>query len=232
MNHKIDRRISYKLVLDTETCPIDRSLKDVVPSNMLVYDVGWAVVDKRGKVYETNSFVVFDIFYGEKEKMQSAHYANKIPLYVDRLDTGETELRRWWTIRKRLFDIIEKYNIKEVYAHNARFDYGSLNKTHCYIKNGYKYDYFPEGVNICDTLMMARDVIVPMPTYRKFCEANDFLTSRGTPRATAESLYAFISKNPNFEEEHTGLSDVMIEKEIMAYCYRQHKKMRKVYRSL
>jgi hypothetical protein len=40
-------------------------------------------------------------------------------------------------------------------------------------------------------------------------------------------LYKFISKDFDFVENHTGLEDVMIEKEILAYCYRQHKPMRK-----
>jgi hypothetical protein len=53
----MDKRINYKIVLDTETCPIDKDLNEVVPSNMWVYDCGWAVVDKRGKVYKTRSFV-------------------------------------------------------------------------------------------------------------------------------------------------------------------------------
>ena len=47
------------------------------------------------------------------------------------------------------------------------------------------------------------------------------------PRFTAEILYRFISGNKDFIENHTGLEDVMIEKEILAYCFRQHKAMRK-----
>ena len=37
----------------------------------------------------------------------------------------------------------------------------------------------------------------------------------------------FISGNNEFEESHTGLEDVLIEAEIMFYCFRQHKPMRK-----
>ena len=61
----IDRRISYKIVLDTETCPVDKEIK-VMPWNMWAYDIGWAVVDKRGKVYKARSFVNADIFLNEK----------------------------------------------------------------------------------------------------------------------------------------------------------------------
>ena len=60
--NKIDRRIAYRIVLDTETCPVDKELNEVVPTNMWTYDCGWAVVDKRGKVYKVRSFVNADIF--------------------------------------------------------------------------------------------------------------------------------------------------------------------------
>ena len=53
-------------------------------------------------------------------------------------------------------------------------------------------------------------------------------TKNGQYRKTAEILYQFISGNHDFEEEHTGLADVMIEKEILAYCFRQKKPMRKL----
>ena len=64
---RIDRRINYKLVLDTETCPVDKTIEEVLPSNMWTYDIGWAVVDKKGNVYRTRSYVVAEIFLDEKE---------------------------------------------------------------------------------------------------------------------------------------------------------------------
>ena len=76
--------------------------------------------------------------------------------------------------------------------------------------------------------MAVLDVIIPMPTYRRFCEENGYKTKNGQYRKTAEILYQFISGNHDFEEEHTGLADVMIEKEILAYCFRQKKPMRKL----
>ena len=76
----MDRRISYKIVVDCETAPCDKTIKGVTPTNMLVYDVGWVVTDKRGRVYEERSFVNADIFLDEKALMQSAYYANKIPV--------------------------------------------------------------------------------------------------------------------------------------------------------
>jgi hypothetical protein len=75
---------------------------------------------------------------------------------------------------------------------------------------------------------MARSVLGAMPTYLRFCEENGYLTSTGKPRFTAEICYRFISKNNDFVESHTGLEDVEIETEILRYCRKQHKTMKKV----
>jgi hypothetical protein len=55
------------------------------------------------------------------------------------------------------------------------------------------------------------------------------MTKHQTPRVQvkAEVLYRFISGNNEFIESHTGLEDVLIEKEIFAYCVKQHKAMRR-----
>ena len=225
--NKIDRRIAYRIVLDTETCPVDKELNEVVPTNMWTYDCGWAVVDKRGKVYKVRSFVNADIFLGEKDLMQSAYYANKIPQYWEDIKLGKRVLTSFHNIRQTLLADIAEFEVKEIYAHNMRFDYGTLNTTQRWLtKSKYRY-FFPKDLVVCDTLKMARDVIAKMPTYKRFCEEYGFITKNGQVSLKAETLYKFITKDLDFIESHTGLEDVMIEKEILAYCYRQHKAMRK-----
>ena len=222
---KIDRRINYRIVLDTETCPLDRETNEVNPYNMFVYDAGWAVVDKRGNVYRTRSYINRDIFFHEDELMESAYYAKKIPQYVEDIEKGERVVANWSTIMARLREDMEMFGVKEIYAHNMRFDHGAMNNTQRWLtKSKYRYA-FPYGTEICDTLKMARQVIGKMPTYRLFCETHNLFTKNGRLSMTAENLYRFIINDSTFVESHTALEDVMIEKEILAYCFKQHKKM-------
>ena len=223
----MDRRIAYKIVIDTETCPLNTEVEGVDPFNMWAYDIGWVVTDKRGTVYVARSYVVREIFFGEKNLMQSAYYADKLPLYYEKIAKGETVVASLYEIRKQLLEDVETFEVEEVYAHNMRFDYHNLNNTQRWLTKS-KYRFFlPYGVEVCDTLKMSRDVIGKMPTFIRFCEENGFLTKIGKPQMKAEVLYKFITKDLDFIESHMGLEDVMIEKEILAYCYRQHKKMRK-----
>lgn len=223
----MDKRINYKIVLDTETCPLDRDLEGVLPSNMFAYDIGWAIVDKRGNVYRTRSYVNADIFLDEKKLMQSAYYANKVPQYWKDIKDGKRTLTSFYNIKKALLEDIAEFNVAEIYAHNMRFDYGALNNTQRWLSKSRNRYFFPYGTEICDTLKMSRDVLKTMPTYKRFCQENGFMTKNNQCRYTAEIIYKFITQNLDFEESHTGLEDVMIEKEILAYCYKQHKAMRK-----
>lgn len=218
----IDRRKNYILMIDTETA---NSLEDA-----FVYDLGVAVVDKWGNVFETASFVCEDIFIHEQDLMQSAYYADKLPDYWIAIWNDERKVANFFAMWKEINALIKKYDCSAVCAHNARFDVNALNKTMRYLTKSRIRYFFPYGTEIWDTMQMAQSVILKMPTYKKFCEENGYMTNHKTPRprVTAEVLYKFISKDTDFVEAHQGLADVLIEKEILKYCYRQHKAMRKL----
>jgi DNA polymerase III epsilon subunit-like protein len=216
---KIDKRVTKYVVLDTETansidCP-------------LVYDVGFEVIDSKGRVYEKYSFTIADVYCNEKELMKSAYYADKLPQYEEEMANGERKLVSLATAKKILAEVCREYNVKAIMAHNARFDYRSATTTQRYITKSANRYFFPYGVEIWDTLEMAKSVVKDKPTYKAYCERNGFVTKNGKPKLTAEVLYRFISGNDNFVEHHKGIDDVEIEKEIFVYCKRQHKKMKK-----
>ena len=218
---KIDKRIAYKLIVDTETAN--------TTDEPLFYDFGAAVIDNKGRVYETASFINKDVFFKMKDLMQSAYYANKLPRYYKDIKEGKRQVKSLYEIRKYICDLCKEYDIKVVMAHNARFDDKAMKLTQRYITKS-KYRWFlPYGIEIWDTQKMAHDTICKQKGYIDFCKRNGYMTKHRTPRPQekAEVIYRYISGNNDFVESHTGLEDVMIEKEIFAHCMRQHKAMRK-----
>lgn len=209
-----------RLVIDTETCPIDVTVETVDANNMWTYDCGWAVVDDNGAVIVERSFVNADIFLGERELMKSAYFADKIPQYWEDIKSGKRVLTSWYKIRKTLLDDIKQYHIKQVFAHNMRFDYATLNQTQRWLTKSKSRRFFPYGVQICDTLKMSREVLRDSAEYRDFCFENGYITRNNQLRFTAEILYRFITGLNDFEESHTALEDALIEKEIMTYCFK------------
>ena len=201
------------IVLDTETtndidCP-------------LTYDVGFAVIDKNGKVYEKHSFVVADIFL-DKELMANAFFVDKIPMYWEQIKKGERTLTTFYNIRKVLISVMEKYNIKIVIAHNMRFDYIATATTQRYLtKSKYRY-FFPYGTEFWDTLKMSKEVFKDDENYCAFCTENNYKTANNSNRYTAEILYRYLTNDNSFIESHTGLEDVLIEKEIFVHCIQKN----------
>lgn len=215
----IDKRKAYYLTIDTETA---NSMDDP-----LVYDIGGCIHDKQGNIYETFSFIIYEVYRGMRDLMENAYYANKLPMYEEQIRNGDRKMVQYHTAKKHIAKLCEKYNVKAIIAHNARFDYKATTTTQRYLTYS-QYRYFlPYGVPIWDTLKMAQDTICKQPTYIRWCKENGYCMKNGRPRATAEILYRYISCNDDFIEEHTGLADVLIEKEIFAKCMAQHKKMRK-----
>lgn len=201
------------IILDTETtndieCPI-------------AYDVGFIVMDLDGNIYEKFSFVVADIFLDE-ELMSTAFFKDKIPQYWEEIKRGERELRRFSTIRKIFRDVCRNYEITKVIAHNCRFDYLSLQTTQRFLTSSKNRWFFPYGIEMWDTLKMSREIFSKDESYGEFCYNNNYLTKRGQRKYTAEILYRFLKGDNDFIESHTGLEDVLIEKEIFLYCIKEN----------
>jgi cell division protein YceG involved in septum cleavage len=159
--------------------------------------------------------------------MRSAYYYNKLPMYIQQLAKGERILISFKKVRKIIHEILEKYNTNIVICHNAYFDYTSLNITTRFLNKG-KY-FFNYDIQVWDTLKMFYDTIYRQKSYIKFCIENGYMTKHKTPRpqAKAETIYRYLTDNTDFIENHTGLEDTLIEKDIFVNCLKQHKKMRK-----
>ena len=222
---KKDNRKTYYVVLDVEACNTNT---DKRMSSSLVYDLGYAIIDKEGNVYKTENLVISDIYKDEAELMKSAYYADKLPRYEVELKDGTRKMVTIYTARKLLHNDCKEYNVKAIIAHNGDFDCRALNNTIRYLSNSRIRYFYPYGVALWDSMYMARDTICKQTLYKRFCEEKNYLDRYGKPRKTAEMLYQFISGEEDFQEAHTGLEDVMIEKEIFLKCLRQHKAMRRL----
>lgn len=212
----MNRKNKY-LMVDIETANF--------AEDALAYDIGLAVVDNEGCIYESRSLTVDEIFNGESDLMTSAYYAHKIPEYYAELASGEREMVSLYEARTLIHKLCADYSIVAICAYNAHFDTSGLNRTQRYItKSKYRW-FFPYGIPYMCVWHMACQVICSQKKYYDFCQANGFVSKAGNISTSAETVYRFLTDNPTFEEEHKGLADVEIETLIFAECIRKHKKM-------
>lgn len=191
-----------KIVLDTETISLEKPF---------VYDLGYVIVNDNGEIIAKKSYVISQI-WNNKELFATAYYANKKPLYYARLKSGYSKKVGWGHAMRYLANDIKKYGITEIYAYNSKFDSRALN----FMCSWYKVVNGLGGIEIQDIMNFIKP-ITKSQDFVNFCETNGYMTAHKTPQPQkkAETLYRYLTNNVDYEEEHTGLEDSLIELQIL-----------------
>jgi hypothetical protein len=200
------------IVIDTETAPAANFSRARMGETSLVYDCGWIVTDGE-QMFERRSFVVAETF-SNPDLMKSAYYASKLVQYHLGLGIDWTPASFLNIVNQFAADC-RKYDVKDVWAYNARFDLATLNNTISTYSNGYRTHFFPFGITVKDIWTAAGDTICNTRKFANYCLSNGFLTAGCNPQTTAEIVYRYLTDNAHFEEAHTALADCDIENYIL-----------------
>lgn len=198
----MNKKVMY-CTLDTETVG-----GAVAPTGM--YNVGCIIHDKEGRVYATTSMLVMEHF----DEIRGDDYAKRnFHIYEEGLQRGiftcvATEHDAVEVVR----NLCHAYGVKYVMAYNSGFDFV---KTAC--------RELLDEFEFIDIYLMALQTITHQKGYARFCNENEMYSGSGKTCATsAEAVYAYITKNPDYVEEHTALEDSKIEKDIFVKCASLH----------
>jgi len=208
------------LFMDGETAETSLVDGQLDVKNGQVYDLGLMVVDENGNIFDQISMVNRDVFFGMPQSMKEAYYADKRHQYVVDILAGKHKMVDSWQMYRIFREMCEKHNVTAVVAHNAYFDVNTLNATMRYQTKSRCRWFVPWGMEVIDTLKLARETFGKDPEYVMWCKENGYMTNHSVPRPrlTAEILYRYITGDNNYMESHTGLEDVTIEKEIFKEC--------------
>lgn len=193
------------LILDTETTSID-------PSRSFTYNIGLCVVNDAGEVLEARDFVIAQV-WDNLPLFQSAYYADKRPIYVKAMRARKAEKIKYGFAMQEMKRIIKRHDIQACYAYNSPFDDAVIQ---------FNCDWFHtqnaiETIPIFDIRGYAHHFICN-DDFFAFCEQNQRFTDSGNYSTTAETMFQYITGNPEFVEDHTALSDSLIEAQILLKC--------------
>ena len=193
-------------VIDTETT-----------KNGYVYDLGVVIMNAAtGEIVATMNAIIEETF-NNVSAMNTSYYACKIPAYLEAINAGKLEVLPFSECFKRFSSLLESYNVRSVWAYNMAFDFKALNRTIAELSNGFITCFFPCNVTCYDLMSSAINLVGNTRRYQKWAIAHDYVTPTGRARATAETMFRFISDDASFVEDHTALSDAMIEADILAH---------------
>lgn len=137
------------LVVDTETATLpfaddvahgdpDKK-KKIAIARPLTYNIGYTKVTRSGEILERKDFLITEIF-SVPSVFNTAYYAEKRPVYLEKLARGEITLVSWLEFRKIFLEDLRECNA--VGAFNSMFDFKkAIPFTDLYIKHLYSPDY-------------------------------------------------------------------------------------------
>lgn len=192
------------LILDTETIGLEKCF---------CYNVGWVIKNTTTKETITKKDYVVKQFWKNKPLFETAYYATKKQLYIKSLRSRKAILKHWGHIMLDLIRDIKLHNIKYAYAFNSPFDSKVLDFNCAWFGCSNPLDHISE---LLDIRAFVNDIIFSSE-YKEFCKVNGLLTDNGNLQVNAESIYKYISGDVCFKEEHTALSDSIIESDILMW---------------
>ena len=194
------------LVLDTETCDLSGS----------VYDVGYTIATKSGAILTQKNWLVEEIFTDAK-KMMGAFYAKKLfTHYAPMLQRGEIALTPWAEIAENIRLDVANFGVNVLAAYNLGFDRRVMAGTNKLLGNG---PIFSAPVDMLDIWQFACETKLSQARYKEIALDLGWLSAAGNIKTGAEYAYRFCSGDFGFIEDHTALSDAIIETQILAACY-------------
>jgi hypothetical protein len=113
-----------------------------------------------------------------------------------------------------------------VVAYNAAFDTKVLND---YAQMLFGLSFFAHGAEIWDLWNMALNTVCDSKNYVRWCIDSGFITEKGNTSCSAEAVYSYLTKNKDFEEDHTALSDCEIEAKILQAVFDRKQKLHTDY---
>lgn len=199
------------MVLDTETVGSF--------GRPLIHDIGWKIVDKEFNTLQEVRYLVKE-FHEEQQWVLNASdfYRTKHSLYKKAITDKEVELKPWKEIEKEMLSALRTYKVKVLSAYNLAFDYKALKYTnHFFNAENKKFMTVIDKKTFLCIWNLACDTILDTDDYRQYATMKNFISEKGNYLTNAESCYAYLIGNEDFEEEHTALADVQIEVEILKY---------------
>lgn len=203
------------VIFDTETNGVN---------NPYIYDIAWQIVDKKGNVYESENFAIRETITNP-DIMCEAYYHKKIFTdYIELLSNGMLELQNFNFVMARLNRQIKQHNVKVVSAYNLGFDLRALKSTNMLI-NGINAANISKKLELLDIWQFACETFLNSRTFKKEAFRNAWVSNKGNIQTGAEIAYRYMTRNPEFIEDHTALSDVEIERDILVKCFQYQNKI-------
>lgn len=190
-------------VFDTETTSLEKPF---------CYNIGYTIIDVSSwDTLARKDFVVEQVWHNPM-LFTTAYYADKRPLYIERMRARSTVMNKFGYICQEMIRDFKAFDVTMAFAFNSSFDEKVFNFNCDWFKCINPFD----DVEVKDIRGFVHNFLID-DNYKEFCEENSYFTETGNYSSTAETVFRYLFDN-DFTEEHTALADSEIESLILKEC--------------
>lgn len=191
------------VVFDTETTSLEKPF---------CYNIGYNIYNAERERVVARSYVVEQVWHN-LPLFSSAYYAEKRPIYVAAMRARQTIMDKFGYICRQMARDFREHDVTIAFAYNSAFDEKVFDFNCDWFKCTNPFDTIP----IKDIRPLAIKCFVD-DKYKAFCEEHGYFTESGNYSTTVETMFRYITHNPDFVEEHTALADTEVESFILRLC--------------
>ena len=192
----------------------------------LAFDIAWIACDSKGNVLSHYNALVKEIVdspFAMALLRRDSFMKNKSKMYIDSIIFNTIDIKSLNEIANDFNSLAIMYNANIIMcAYNAHFDYNVLNDN---MDIYYGDLFFNKNVKVYDIMTMTLATICDTNKYVRWCIANGATTEKGNVKTNAETVFAYLTDNINYVEEHHALADCEIEKDIFFKAKNYKKKL-------
>lgn len=195
-------------------CTLDTETVGGACGDNLIYHIAGLIHDRQGNVIAGFNYIIAENY----EMFDNAFYAKKnMSRYDEMIRTGIATMIPTEEMALAMVDnLCNYYGVDYMMAYNTNYDFTRTNAR-----------VLIENRQFIDIYLMASETLGQRKKYADFCQKNDFRTGSNNAKMSAEVVYAYLTGNPDYEEEHTALEDAKIEMEIFKACINAHQRFTK-----
>ena len=192
------------MVFDTETMGLE---------NRVVYDIGYYIVNRRGKVFASRRFLIHEVITNPEIMMNAFYHSKVYSEYLPMVDNSDIKLiHSWEDVQNYIREDINTFAVNTMAAYNLPFDMSALNATNKHCNTRKLLNVRPV---LLDLWLYSCLYLFNTNFYKEMAKDNGWISPAGNYRTTAEHAYRFITRDAEYIEPHTALEDAEIETEIL-----------------
>lgn len=185
--------------------------------NAIPYDISYVIHNRKGEIVKERSFLIKEVYMNTDLMKRGWYYKKHMTKYPQLLNDGIIKLVSYADMKMFIAEDLKEYMVHTFLAYNAMFDITACSNLAGLMGDNF---FFDDQLKLVCIMYEACTQICNTKSYHDWANKHPemYYSASGNIKTTAEHVARFLKKDVTFIEDHTGLSDAILEAWIFSKC--------------